>query len=289
MKTKNFTFQAVSLAVFAFATAVSAQAQKAYVLPSPTDANAEMTLYIDMNQSEDGIQNNGLSAILDAYPDTTLYLWTWDPAGPAEGNGDWDNSADHQELTKVGEKLYAMTFVPTEYYAVDGPTLFSRGISCLAKLKNGGAMDGFPFEAKSEDMHVDIIPQLCQARICLFPELRERDDFLSITYDNSKEVLYEGLQDMGDDECYIYLLGKVDAFTSFPYVPLEEVTNTPELKLTKIDDTRFRTTFIPEDLFASVLPEGMQLSEIWYYIVRPGYSYPPGPPPYEIISLLDCE
>ena len=135
-----------------------ASAQKVYVLPSPTDANSEMTLFIDMNQSEDGIQNNGLSGILDAHPDTTLYLWTWDPAGPAAGNGDWDNSADHQQLTKVGPKLYSMTFIPTEYYGVDGPQLFARGISCLAKLKNGGEAEGFPFEAKSEDLHVDIIP-----------------------------------------------------------------------------------------------------------------------------------
>ena len=67
----------------------STSAQKVYVLPSPTDANSEMTLFIDMNQSEDGIQNNGLSGILDAYPDTAVYLWTWDPSGPAAGNGDW--------------------------------------------------------------------------------------------------------------------------------------------------------------------------------------------------------
>ena len=93
-----------------------ASAQKAYVLPSPTDANSELTLYIDMNQSEDGIQNNGLSAILDAYPDTSVYLWTWNPSGPVDGNGNWDDSADSQELTKVGTKLYAMTFVPTQYY-----------------------------------------------------------------------------------------------------------------------------------------------------------------------------
>ena len=96
----------------------TAHAQKAYVLPSPTDANSELTLFIDMNQSEDGIQNNGLSAILDAFPDTTVYLWTWDPSGPAAGNGDWDNSADHQQLTKVGPKLYSMTFVPTEYLSL---------------------------------------------------------------------------------------------------------------------------------------------------------------------------
>ena len=267
----------------------STSAQKVYVLPSPTDANSEMTLFIDMNQSEDGIQNNGLSGILDAYPDTAVYLWTWDPSGPAAGNGDWDNSASHQELNKVGPKLYSMTFVPTEYYGVDGPQLFSRGISCLAKLRNGMEAEGFPFEAKSEDMHVDIIPKLCDARLCVFPELREPDDYITITYDNTKETLYEGLQEMGEDDCYIYLLGKVDAFTSVELSIESEVTQNPDLKLQSLGDGRFRTTLIPEDLFAPLLAEDQVLSEIWYYIVREGFSYPPGPPPFEIISLLDCD
>lgn len=268
--------------------ATTAFAQKAYVLPSPTDANSEMTLYIDMSKSEDGIQNNGLKAILEAHPDTTVYLWTWQPAGPAAGNGDWNNSADHQELTKVGEMLYSMTFVPTEYYGVDGPQLFSLGISCLAKLKNGGPMDGFEYEAKSEDMHVDIVPQLCSARMCVFPELREADDFLSITYDNTQEA-YEGLQGMGSDECYLYLLGKVDLFTSYEYAVIADVTSHPELQMTDLGDGRFRLTFIPEDLFAGIIGEDETLTELWYYVARPGFSYPPGPPPFEIISFLDCE
>jgi hypothetical protein len=46
---------------------------------------------------------------------------------------------------------------------------------------------------------------------------------------------------------------------------------------------------IPEDLFAGALGEGESLTEIWYYIMREGFTYPPGPPPFEIISLLDCE
>ena len=286
MKIRTNTFCAL---VLGLVIGTSTSAQKVYVLPSPTDANSEMTLFIDMNQSEDGIQNNGLSGILDAYPDTAVYLWTWDPSGPAAGNGDWDNSASHQELNKVGPKLYSMTFVPTEYYGVDGPQLFSRGISCLAKLRNGTEAEGFPFEAKSEDMHVDIIPKLCDARLCVFPELREPDDYITITYDNTKEILYEGLQGMADDDCYIYLLGKVDAFTSVELSIESEVTQNPDLKLQSMGDGRFRTTMIPEDLFAPLLTEDQVLSEIWYYIVREGFSYPPGPPPFEIISLLDCD
>ena len=286
MKIRTNTFCAL---VLGLVIGTSTSAQKVYVLPSPTDANSEMTLFIDMNQSEDGIQNNGLSGILDAYPDTAVFLWTWDPSGPAAGNGDWDNSASHQELNKVGPKLYSMTFVPTAYYGVDGPQLFSRGISCLAKLRNGMEAEGFPFEAKSEDMHVDIIPKLCDARLCVFPELREPDDYVTITYDNTKETLYEGLQEMGEDDCYIYLLGKVDAFTSVELSIESEVTQNPDLKLQSLGDGRFRTTLIPEDLFAPLLAEDQVLSEIWYYIVREGFSYPPGPPPFEIISLLDCD
>ena len=71
-----------------------AQGQAAYVLPSPTDAAAEMTLYIDVSQSQDGTQNNALKAILTDHPDDPVYLWTWQPASPdgVGGNGNWDAS-----------------------------------------------------------------------------------------------------------------------------------------------------------------------------------------------------
>ena len=62
MKIANQMMKGFSLLALVACLSISASAQKAYVLPSPTDANAELTLYIDMNQSEDGLQNNGLSA-----------------------------------------------------------------------------------------------------------------------------------------------------------------------------------------------------------------------------------
>ena len=47
---------------------------------------------------------------------------------------------------------------------------------------------------------------------------------------------------------------------------------------------------IPEDFFAADLAEGETLSEIIFYIVREGFTYPPGPPSYyQFISFLDCE
>jgi hypothetical protein len=272
-----------------WAAALPAAAQKAYVLPSPTDAEAEITLYVNINNCEDGVENNGLKAILESFPDTSVYIWTWQPAGPVAGNGEWNNSAEHQRMTKVGPGLYSITFVPTEYYGVESPALFSRGISFLAKLKNGNGVDGFPFEAKTEDIHVDIIPKLCEARICVFPELRNSDDFVSITYDNAKETL-EGLQNMGPDECYFYIIGKVDMFTSYEIAAVADVLSHPELQVPAMPGTtKFRYTFIPEELFGDFLQPGEKLSEVWYYVVRQGFTYPPGPPPFEILSLLDCE
>ena len=63
--------------------------QVAYIQPSPTSPDEEVTLFIDINQSQDGLQNNGLSSILDVISDTThVYLWAWNPSSPIVGNGD---------------------------------------------------------------------------------------------------------------------------------------------------------------------------------------------------------
>ena len=54
------------------------------------------------------------------------------------------------------------------------------------------------------------------------------------------------------------------------------------------DAGKFRFTFIPEDLFTNV-PEGEEIKVIRFVIVSPGFTYPPGSLPYEILSILDCQ
>jgi hypothetical protein len=49
-------------------------AQAAYVLPSPTGKNDTITLYINVAQTTDGVQNSGLNARLNAHPDDSVYL-----------------------------------------------------------------------------------------------------------------------------------------------------------------------------------------------------------------------
>jgi hypothetical protein len=193
-------------------------------------------------------------------------------------------------MEKIGPMLYAKTFVPTEFYGVDGATFFSLGISCLAKFGNGNAYaeEGYAGEAKTEDLHVDIIPELCNSKFCIFPEIRQEDDFLSITYNNALET-NTGLQDMGDNDCYLYLSAKTGPFDSYPYVPSSEVTMTDELRMKPVpgEPGKFRITIVPADFFPDV-PEGEAITDITYYVLRPGFTYQ-GPPPTATISMLQCE
>lgn len=263
--------------------------QVAYVLPSPTNANEEMTLYIDISQSADGTQNNALKAMLIDHPDDDVYLWSWMPAEPVAGNGEWSASNEDLKLTKLNDLLYSITFIPTEFYGVDGSTLFANGISCLAKLGNGNEYpDDYEGEAKTEDLMVELVPKLCDARLCLYPEVRQASDFVHITYDNAQETI-EGLQNMMDSECYVHLVAKTGPFSFYEYVDDATVTATPELQLQPVEGEpgKFRIIFIPGDFFTEI-PEGEAITEIIFRIMRPGFSYT-GAPPQEILSILNCE
>jgi hypothetical protein len=269
------------LAITAFCAESFAQA--AYISPSPTGKNDTITLYIDVAQSTGS--NGALKLMLDTYPDQDVYLWTWQPAGPTVGNGDWGNSNEAMKMTHVSGKLYSMRFKPTSYYNVDAASFFNLGISCLAKFKDGNSYPGqFGGEAKTEDLHVNIIPRLCDDIFCVFPEIAKQGDFVSITYDNTQETI-AGLQNMGDDECYIYLYGITGIFTGIPYVATNLVTSTPALKMKRVPGTnKFRFTFIPSDF----LPlNGASISGLKYYIMRPGFTYQ-GAPPIQAYTFADC-
>jgi len=291
------TSRLLTTLAFALITSSISFSQAAYIQPSPTSANEEITLFIDINQSQDGLQNNELNAILGSLPDTTgVYLWAWNPSAPVAGNGDWGASNESMRLNRIGPKLYSITFVPTEFFDIQGAELYSNGISCLAKLKDGSPIDGFDGEPKTEDFHISITPKLCGDMICVFPEVRQSDDFLSITYDNSQET-YEGLQGMVDGECYLWMAAKLLDGSNIIYTDEEFVTSTPELQMKSLADgtpeneNLFRITFIPDDLFGSMITEEMAgIDYLICYVLRPGFSYPPGPPNYYInLPILTCD
>lgn len=264
--------------------------QAAYVQPSPTGADEEMTLYIDISQSVDGSQNNALKAILTDHPDEDVYLWSWNPASPVAGNGDWDASNEDMKLTHVSGLLYSMTFIPTEFYGVDGSTVFQNGISCLAKLSDGNAFDGqYDGEAKTEDFNIELIPKLCDKLWCVFPEISEPDDFVSFTYDNNQEI-YEDLQNLNPDDVYVYLSARTGPFDTYPYVDVSMTTDTEALKMQPIDGEPgfYRLTIVPTEFWGDQIPPEEEISEIIFYVLAPGFSYP-GAPPQQTYSTLLCE
>ncbi|MGB1577932.1 MAG: hypothetical protein ACPG9S_07925, partial [Flavobacteriales bacterium] len=137
--------------------------------PTPTGLHEEVTLTFDISQSE----SFGLKTILEANPDLPVYIWTWTPSDPVGTNGSWNNSNDDLQLVHQGGLTYTLTFVPSQFYT-DASGLYSQGISCLAKLKDGAPYPGLEDygEAKTEDFNVGVLPKLCEEKMCVFPETR---------------------------------------------------------------------------------------------------------------------
>jgi hypothetical protein len=271
-----------------FGLALQSNAQSAYVLPSPTGADETMTLYIDVSATD-----GGLKAMLAAHPEVqdSVYLWTWSPNEPPAGNGNWGESNDAMLMTHVGGFLYSKTFVPTEFYSTTGPEFFTKGIKCLAKLKNGNAFaDDAVGEAKTSDLAIVIIPKLCDDLYCKFPELTKSEDFFSITYDNNQETNV-AMQNLGNDECYLYALAVYDdfGFDLDEYATPAMVTGTPALKMKPVPGQPgfFRLTIIADDFFTPNTP-GAKVKTIKFYALRPGFTYTGGQAPIQVYDFLDC-
>ncbi|MFK7755968.1 MAG: hypothetical protein AB8B53_03430 [Flavobacteriales bacterium] len=250
--------------------------QAAYIDPNPTDGVEELTLFLDISQSVDGTSNNALKALLEDNPDEPVYLWTWMPASPVGGNGEWSSSTEDNRMTKEAPLLYSFTFNLEDFYGVEPSILFQNGISCLAKFKDGAFFEEYGGEAKSEDFTVTIIPKLCDRLFCVFPEIGDADDFWTLTYDNSYEENPDFIN-AGDNDVYVFLRIRQEGFSSTEYVPADLVTSTPELKMEPVFDEpgHFRFTIIPSDFFDDItVPEDGEFKQLLYYIVVNGQPLP---------------
>lgn len=265
--------------------------QAVSLTPSPTGPDDLVTLTIDVSQS----QEHGLKAVLEANPDLPVYIWTWSPSGPVAGNGDWNNSNDAMQLSWQGGLVYSLQFVPSEFYS-DVSSLFSNGISCLAKLKDGSPYPGFEDfgEAKTEDFNIGVLPKLCEDQMCIFPETRRKDDFVSITYNSNIDTVLTNIE---NDEVYLQIAGRGTDGQFYTLVPDDQVTNTPELKMTPVPGKPgfYRWTLLPDDFFADILPEGLDLLTMTCYPLKANFTYPPDLTPWDgiyyitSVPLLDCE
>jgi hypothetical protein len=280
-----------ALAVATIFVGTQASAQALTLLPTPTGPNDEVTLTIDISQSE----SFALKPILEANPDLPVFLWTWSPSDPVVGNGNWDNSNDALQLTKQSDLIYTLTFTPSLFYANIG-NLYSNGISCLAKLKNGGPFAGFEDygEAKTEDFNIVVLPKLCEEKMCVFPETRRPDDFVSMTYNNNLDV---DLTDLENDEVYLQVKARATDGQYYALAADADVPNTPELRMTPVPDKPgfYRLVILPEEFFEGIVPEGLGILSMICYPLKPGFTYAPDTTPWNgiyyetLVPLLDCE
>lgn len=267
----------------AFVATVTATAQ-AFVLPSPTVATDSVNIYVDLSQT-----NGGLKTMLTNHPDyiDSVYMWTWQPSGPVCGNGDWGVSNECMKMQHVSGLIYTKKIVPTDFYGTSALTFYQNGISCLAKLKNGNAFpDDGVGEAKTEDLQIAIVPALCQDMFCYFPEAVRTDDYMTITYDNNQEE-NPSLQNLGDDECYVYLYARTGAFTGIEIAPLASAAGNPLLKMKPVPFRQGFFRFIMNPIEFFNVPEGISVSQLRFVIVKPGFT--PSPPIYQNYIFLDCE
>ncbi|MFN0032427.1 MAG: hypothetical protein ACKVOR_09725 [Flavobacteriales bacterium] len=282
---KQFLSTATAMVLGLMCCTTMLHAQSAFILPSPTAVDDSVTIYIDINQT-----NGGLKTMLINHPDeqANVHIWTWNPADNG-GNGSWGDSNEERLMTHEGNLIYSFKIVPATFYVVDGPTFFSKGISCLAKLDNGNAYpDDGVGEAKTEDFNIPIIPKLCDDLYCPFPQLGKTEDFLTITYDNNQET-HPDMQAIGPDDCYLFIRADYDEFNfgGVNYVEAVNVTSTPALKMTYIGDGFFRLTILPDDMFASLIGINT-IHHLRFYALRTGFTYP-GVPPYEEYTFMTCE
>ena len=140
------------------ASASGLLAQKVWTEPE-TDIDPEDTLkiYIDLSQMD-----------CDKLLGTTdpVYLWSWMPADPVNGNGDWSNSNTDNEWESIGGDIYRFTMIPTEFYGVDAQTVYDNDISFLAKSLDGGSggdCSAAGDENKTEDLMVAVDPPIGKA------------------------------------------------------------------------------------------------------------------------------
>lgn len=270
--------------ILALITSCPAWSQSAFVLPSPTNPNDSVTIFIDVGQT-----TGSLRTMLQNHPEyiDSVYMWTWMPSGPVCGNGSWDNSNACMKMQHVSGLIYMKKIVPTQFYGVTPLKFFQNGISCLAKFKSGYqfAEDGIG-EAKTEDLKIDIIPALCSDKFCYFPQAARVDDYWSITYDNNQET-NPSLQNLGDNECYMYIRARTGPFTFVEYADEPDVTSTPELRMKPVPGKPgfFRITIVPSEFFD--IPAGQSIQSLLFYIVKPGFL--PVPPVYITYVPLDCD
>ena len=125
-------------------------AQKWWTEPEDIDPNDSVKIFVDLTKMDcDKLVGN-------AGP---LYIWTWQPADPVAGNGDWDNSNEDMIMTNEGPDIWSITILPVDFYGVSAQEVYDNNIHFLVKADDGGSGGDCSVagdENKTEDLEIEV-------------------------------------------------------------------------------------------------------------------------------------
>jgi len=262
--------------------------------PDEIDPDKELKIIVNIN-ALDATQEYVQNLQEDAANGMDLYIWTWSPAEHPVGHplvnglGDraWQNSNDSLKMTKESDGIYSFTMIPTEFYEVTAQDVYANDIKFLVKPQNGGGF-GDP-DRKSDDLEVLVDPPSLERNPAyLFPGRFVTNDLVLIYYDNTQEEK-EGMQNLGDDEAYVYAEAELSdssvvriANNSFT------VGSFPELKMDSYGNGIFKKYFIPRDLFN--VPAGLEVTRVVFFIQKKTFITPTTDRlDYDMIANLGCD
>lgn len=229
------------------------------------DPSTELTIIIDLNQldqSADFVQN----LIADADAGLDIHIWTWKPAEHPVGhplvNGTgaqpWKSSNEALKLTRISDRVYSYTMIPTQFYAVSASTVFTEDIHFLIKPTDGGGF-GDP-DRKSPDLLIPIDPpDLDRPIVYSFPLTVLQDDIITVVYDNFRETVV-GMQNLAADNCTVFLEALLESGGILRPSPFLQAGTNPTLKMTYKGDGVFEKVLIPGRFFE--VPAGDRILQI---------------------------
>lgn len=137
---------------------------KIWTNPAAFTPNEEVTIYFDVS---------GTDLAGNAGP---LYLWTWMPNDPVDGNGAWDNSADHMVCQKVEGDVWSFTMTPATFYGTSDMTK----IEGLLKTKDGGSQTDNFDETNGNAIFLYDFSRMSSKIIATVPSLFKMNEPMSI-------------------------------------------------------------------------------------------------------------
>lgn len=248
--------------------AVSGAGGFAWIDPAVPDVNDSVYVYVDVSL-DPNCQKLASS-------DGPLYLWTWGPVEPADGNGNWNNSNEANVLEHVEGTIWRFGMVPTEFYGVEADEIYDKGLCFLVKEKDGGS-GGDCSEAgeefKTADIYISVpSPFVKERKVYSYPDvvdgdtlLSRPDDVFTLIYDNKLEEK-ESMQNV--DELFVYFRLEGDDGQNYTVSRLNQVGSNPGLRMTNAGNGIFQYSIIPSQFLEGVLPEGVQVQRMRFQLIR---------------------